>query len=102
MSAVLTRSGATYGFAERRGGIVTITAAFAANTGTYASGTWATIGTLPSGMRPLREWRAPCVYGGNLDKTTAIRVMPDGQVQAYYQANISVSYLTFGFDFPTA
>ena len=102
MSAVLTRNGATYGFAERRGGIVAITAAFAANTGTYASGTWATIGTLPSGMRPLREWRAPCVYGGHLDKTTAIRVMTDGQVQAYYQANISVSYLTFGFDFPSA
>ena len=102
MSATLTRNGATYGYAELRGNIVMITAAFAANSGTYATGTWATIGTLPEWMRPQREWRAPCNYGPNLDQTTAIRVMEDGQVQAYYRANTAVSYLTFGFSFPAA
>ena len=102
MSATLTRDGATYGYAELRGVIVMITSAFAVNSGTYTTGTWSTIGTLPEGMRPQREWRAPCNYGPNLDQTTAIRVMTDGQVQAYYRANTTVSYLTFGFSFPAA
>ena len=79
-----------------------ITSAFAANSGTYTTGTWSTIGTLPEGMRPPREWRAPASFGSYLDGITAIRVMTDGQVQAYYRANTSVSYLTFGFSFPAA
>lgn len=88
-----------FGYAERRGKLVSITSVFSANQWTYQTPVWATIGTLPVSMRPSRQQNDVAVYGSNQNEVTGLRVTTDGKVQAYFKTgtgqylNFSISYL---------
>lgn len=88
-----------FGYAERRGKLVSITSVFSANQWTYQTSAWITIGTLPVSMRPSRQQNDVAVYGSNQNEVTGLRVTTDGKVQAYFKTgtgqylNFSISYL---------
>lgn len=88
-----------FGYAERRGKLVSITSVFSANQWTYQTSDWFTIGTLPVSMRPSQQQNGMAVYGNAQDNVTGFRVTTDGKVQAYFKTgtgqylNFSISYL---------
>ena len=88
-----------FGYAERRGKLVSITSVFSANQWTYQTSDWFTIGTLPVSMRPSRQQNDVAVYGSNQNEVTGLRVTTDGKVQAFFKTgtgqylNFSISYL---------
>lgn len=87
-----------FGYATRRGKQVSITSVFMANQWTYQSSTWATIGTLPTSMRPNRQQNGVAVYGNAQDNVTGFRVTTYGQVQAYFPAG-SGQYISFSMSY---
>lgn len=88
-----------FGYAERRGKLVSITSVFSANQWTYQESDWVTIGTIPASMRPSRQQNGVAVYGSNQDSATGLRVTTNGNVQVYFRSgsgqylNFSISYL---------
>lgn len=87
-----------FGYATRRGKQVSITSVFMANQWTYQSSTWATIGTLPTSMRPNRQQNGVAVYGNAQDNVTGFRVTTCGQVQVYFPAG-SGQYISFSMSY---
>lgn len=86
------------GYAERRGKMVSIASVFAANQWTYQTANWATIGTLPAGMRPPRQQNGIAIYGNNQDSVTGLRVLTTGEVQVYFPVGTN-RYLSFSISF---
>ncbi len=87
-----------FGYAERRGKIVSITSVFAQNQWTYQDSNWVTIGTIPVSMRPKRQQNGIAVYGGNQSEVTGLRVTTNGDVQAYFRSG-SGQYLNFSISY---
>lgn len=89
-----------FGYAERRGKIVSITSVFAQNQWIYQDSNWVTIGTIPVSMRPKRQQNGIAVYGGNQSEVTGLRVTTNGNVQAYFRSG-SGQYLSFSISYLT-
>lgn len=89
-----------FGYAERRGKMISITSVFAANQWTYQTSGWASIGTLPETMRPSRQQNGIAIYGNNQDSVTGLRVLTTGEVQVYFRAG-SGQYLNFAITYCT-
>lgn len=87
-----------FGYAERRGKMVSIASVFAANQWTYQTANWVTIGTLPAGMRPPRQQNGIAIYGNNQDAVTGLRVLTTGEVQVYFPVGTN-RYLSFSISF---
>lgn len=87
-----------FGYAERRGKMVSIASVFAANQWTYQTANWVTIGTLPAGMRPPRQQNGIAIYGNNQDSVTGLRVLTTGEVQVYFPVGTN-RYLSFSISF---
>lgn len=87
-----------FGYAERRGKLVSITSVFSANQWTYQTSDWFTIGTLPVSMRPSRQQNGVAVYGSNQDSSTGLRVTTNGNVQVYFRSG-SGQYLSFSISY---
>lgn len=87
-----------FGYAERRGKIVSITSVFASNQWTYQESDWVTIGTIPVSMRPSRQQNGVAVYGRNQDSATGLRVTTNGNVQVYFRSG-SGQYLNFSISY---
>lgn len=87
-----------FGYAERRGKMVSITSVFAANQWTYQTANWITIGTLPETMRPSRQQNGVAIYGNNQDSVTGLRVLTTGEVQVYFPVGTN-RYLSFSISF---
>ena len=87
-----------FGYAERRGKMISITSVFAANQWTYQTANWVTIGTLPAGMRPPRQQNGIAIYGNNQDSVTGLRVLTTGEVQVYFPVGTN-RYLSFSISF---
>ena len=89
-----------FGYAERRGKIVSITSVFTSNQWSYQNSDWVTIGTIPVSMRPKRQQNGIAVYGSDQSAVTGLRVTTNGNVQAYFRSgtgqylSFSISYLT--------
>ena len=89
-----------FGYAERRGKMVSITSVFAANQWTYQTANWVAIGTLPASMRPPRQQNGIAIYGNNQDSVTGLRVLTTGEVQVYFPVG-SGQYLSFAITYCT-
>lgn len=87
-----------FGYAERRGKMVSIASVFAANQWTYQTANWVAIGTLPAGMRPPRQQNGIAIYGNNQDAVTGLRVLTTGEVQVYFPVGTN-RYLSFSISF---
>ena len=87
-----------FGYAERRGKMVSIASVFAANQWTYQTANWVTIGTLPAGVRPPRQQNGIAIYGNNQDSVTGLRVLTTGEVQVYFPVGTN-RYLSFSISF---
>ena len=87
-----------FGYAERRGKMVSIASVFAANQWTYQTANWITIGTLPETMRPPRQQNGIAIYGNNQDSVTGLRVLTTGEVQVYFPVGTN-RYLSFSISF---
>lgn len=87
-----------FGYAERRGKMISITSVFAANQWTYQTSGWASIGTLPETMRPSRQQNGIAIYGNNQDSVTGLRVLTTGEVQVYFPVGTN-RYLSFSISF---
>ena len=87
-----------FGYAERRGKMVSIASVFAANQWTYQTANWVAIGTLPAGMRPPRQQNGIAIYGNNQDSVTGLRVLTTGEVQVYFPVGTN-RYLSFSISF---
>lgn len=87
-----------FGYAERRGKMVSIASVFAANQWTYQTANWITIGTLPETMRPSRQQNGVAIYGNNQDSVTGLRVLTTGEVQVYFPVGTN-RYLSFSISF---
>lgn len=87
-----------FGYAERRGKMVSIASVFAANQWTYQTANWVAIGTLPAGMRPPRQQNGVAIYGNNQDSVTGLRVLTTGEVQVYFPVGTN-RYLSFSISF---
>ena len=87
-----------FGYAERRGKMVSIASVFAANQWTYQTANWAAIGTLPASMRPPRQQNGIAIYGNNQDSVTGLRVLTTGEVQVYFPVGTN-RYLSFSISF---
>lgn len=87
-----------FGYAERRGKIVSITSVFDSNQWTYQESDWVTIGTIPVSMRPSRQQNGVAVYGSNQDSSTGLRVTTNGNVQVYFRSG-SGQYLSFSISY---
>lgn len=87
-----------FGYAERRGKMVSIASVFAANQWTYQTANWVAIGTLPASMRPSRQQNGIAIYGNNQDSVTGLRVLTTGEVQVYFPAGTN-RYLSFSISF---
>ena len=87
-----------FGYAERRGKMVSIASVFAANQWTYQTTNWVAIGTLPAGMRPPRQQNGIAIYGNNQDSVTGLRVLTTGEVQVYFPVGTN-RYLSFSISF---
>ena len=89
---------ALFGYAERRGKMVSIASVFAANQWTYQTTNWVAIGTLPASMRPPRQQNGIAIYGNNQDSVTGLRVLTTGEVQVYFPVGAN-RYLSFSISF---
>lgn len=87
-----------FGYAERRGKMVSIASVFAANQWTYQMANWVAIGTLPASMRPPRQQNGIAIYGNNQDSVTGLRVLTTGEVQVYFPVGTN-RYLSFSISF---
>ena len=87
-----------FGYAERRGKMVSIASVFAANQWTYQTANWVAIGTLPASMRPPRQQNGIAIYGNNQDSVTGLRVLTTGEVQVYFPVGTN-RYLSFSISF---
>lgn len=87
-----------FGYAERRGKMVSIASVFAANQWTYQTTNWVAIGTLPASMRPPRQQNGIAIYGNNQDSVTGLRVLTTGEVQVYFPVGTN-RYLSFSISF---
>ena len=87
-----------FGYAERRGKMVSIASVFAANQWTYQTANWVVIGTLPASMRPPRQQNGIAIYGNNQDSVTGLRVLTTGEVQVYFPVGTN-RYLSFSISF---
>ena len=87
-----------FGYAERRGKMVSIASVFAANQWTYQTANWVTIGTLPAGMRPPRQQNGIAIYGNNQDSVAGLRVVTTGEVQVYFPVGTN-RYLSFSISY---
>ena len=87
-----------FGYAERRGKIVSITSVFTSNQWTYQDSDWVTIGTIPVSMRPKRQQNGIAVYGSDQSAVTGLRVTTNGNVQAYFRSGTG-QYLNFSISF---
>ena len=87
-----------FGYAERRGKMVSIASVFAANQWTYQTANWVAIGTLPASMRPSRQQNGIAIYGNNQDSVTGLRVLTTGEVQVYFPVGTN-RYLSFSISF---
>lgn len=87
-----------FGYAERRGKMVSIASVFAANQWTYQTDNWVAIGTLPASMRPPRQQNGIAIYGNNQDSVTGLRVLTTGEVQVYFPVGTN-RYLSFSISF---
>ena len=87
-----------FGYAERRGKMVSIASVFTANQWTYQTANWVTIGTLPASMRPPRQQNGIAIYGNNQDSVTGLRVLTTGEVQVYFPVGTN-RYLSFSISF---
>ena len=87
-----------FGYAERRGKMVSIASVFAANQWTYQTANWVAIGTLPASMRPPRQQNGIAIYGNNQDSVTGLRVLTTGEVQVYFPVCTN-RYLSFSISF---
>lgn len=87
-----------FGYAERRGKIVSITSVFTSNQWTYQNSDWVTIGTIPVSMRPKRQQNGIAVYGSDQSAVTGLRVTTNGNVQAYFKSGTG-QYLNFSISF---
>lgn len=87
-----------FGYAERRGKMVSIASVFAANQWTYQTANWVAIGTLPASMRPPRQQNVIAIYGNNQDSVTGLRVLTTGEVQVYFPVGTN-RYLSFSISF---
>lgn len=87
-----------FGYAERRGKMISITSVFAANQWTYQTANWVAIGTLPASMRPPRQQNGIAIYGNNQDSVTGLRVLTTGEVQVYFPVGTN-RYLSFSISF---
>ena len=87
-----------FGYAERRGKMVSIASVFAANQWTYQTANWVAIGTLPASMRPPRQQNGIAIYGNNQESVTGLRVLTTGEVQVYFPVGTN-RYLSFSISF---
>lgn len=87
-----------FGYAERRGKMVSIASVFAANQWTYQTANWVAIGTLPASMRPPWQQNGIAIYGNNQDSVTGLRVLTTGEVQVYFPVGTN-RYLSFSISF---
>ena len=87
-----------FGYAERRGKMVSIASVFAANQWTYQTANWVAIGTLPASMRPPRQQNGIAIYGNNQGSVTGLRVLTTGEVQVYFPVGTN-RYLSFSISF---
>ena len=87
-----------FGYAERRGKMVSIASVFAANQWTYQTANWVAIGTLPASMRSPRQQNGIAIYGNNQDSVTGLRVLTTGEVQVYFPVGTN-RYLSFSISF---
>lgn len=87
-----------FGYAERRGKIVSITSVFTSNQWTYQDSDWVTIGTIPVSMRPKRQHNGIAVYGSDQSAVTGLRVTTNGNVQVYFRAGTG-QYLSFSISY---
>ena len=87
-----------FGYAERRGKMVSIASVFAANQWTYQTANLVAIGTLPASMRPPRQQNGIAIYGNNQDSVTGLRVLTTGEVQVYFPVGTN-RYLSFSISF---
>ena len=87
-----------FGYAERRGKIVSITSVFTSNQWTYQDSDWVTIGTIPVSMRPKRQQNGIAVYGSDQSAVTGLRVTTNGNVQVYFRVGTG-QYLSFSISY---
>ena len=87
-----------FGYAERRGKIVSITSVFTSNQWTYQDSGWVTIGTIPVSMRPKRQQNGIAVYGSDQSAVTGLHVTTNGNVQVYFRSG-SGQYLSFSISY---
>lgn len=82
-------------------GIVTVTH-YANMQKDIASGTWVTLGTLPSGYRPSRRIDIACTVGYDANLAGVVRISTSGNIDLWTKTALttSTSYLSFSVSFP--